>query len=215
MEKERSGKGVVIAFVGAAVVLVAAFELLIRTERSTEPVRPNVEAAEPESRHAAPAAPSEHATPDLRAEVLKSAVPAEPAPTQAPDASEAPRAQPDAATEVHSALDAGQPFGTDQAGIRAAMQAAIPDLRECYDAWGKAVPGTVGNLNIHMTIAGQSDGGAPEGRVTGIAVGDERNPHLPVESCVMQVLSELRFAAPSAPLKVDYPITFKTVEPRF
>jgi hypothetical protein len=211
MEPERSGKGVVIAFVGAAVLLIAVFEVLLRVERSAEPVRPNIEQVRPAEAHR-----SEETGPDLRTAVLKSAPASEPSAVK--DASsEVIRVAPDAAApaEVHASIDAGVPFGTDQAGIRAAMQAAIPDIRECYDAWGKATPGTEGRLAIHLVIASQSDGGAPEGRVSEISVGDGQNAHHPIESCVLQVLSELHFAAPGAPVQVDYPITFKTVEPRF
>jgi hypothetical protein len=103
--------------------------------------------------------------------------------------------------------DGGVRFPLTRDGIKAAVEDAKPQVRECYEEWLKANPALSGQLKIGFRIA--ADGG-PEAVVDQVRlVGDAGMGNLAFEGCVLSVMGGLRFdAPPEGTLNVSYPFTF-------
>jgi RNA polymerase sigma factor (sigma-70 family) len=134
------------------------------------------------------------------------------APPGAPVAAPAPTptAPAPVATAPAPATDAGVRFAVDREGIRAAMRSALPEVKDCYEAWLKLNPSLGGKLVVTLTI--DTDDGV-EGRVSRIAPLDAGLGHVPFEGCVLSSLADLRFEPPLAgPVNVSYPFLFSAAD---
>jgi hypothetical protein len=103
-------------------------------------------------------------------------------------------------------------FFPDHDGIREAMKAAIPEIRDCYEQWLQTNPELKGKMTMSFSIA-PTDAGA--GRVEDLSVASSEIAHLGFEGCVKNVMSGMDFATPyddgtgePAPMKVKYPLVF-------
>ena len=103
------------------------------------------------------------------------------------------------------------PFPVDRDGIKAAIQSATPQIKECYDGWLEYHPRLGGKLVISFTI------GAPEGerklaRITDVNLDENRVRHGVMEGCVLNVVSNLRFQRPDdgGAVTVRYPMFFSS-----
>lgn len=104
-----------------------------------------------------------------------------------------------------ASADAGLRYPIDKDGLRAAVKAGLPEIRECYQQWTRLQPGLGGKLKVRFTI--DTDDGV-DGKVSAVSLGDAGMGHLAMEGCILQVFEELRFQAPLAgSITVTYPIT--------
>lgn len=128
-----------------------------------------------------------------------------------PTASSAPTpTAPAAVATTPAPTDAGVRFAVDREGIRAAMRSALPEVKDCYEAWLKLNPSLGGKLVVTLTI--DTDDGV-EGRVSRIAPLDAGLGHVPFEGCVLSSLADLRFEPPLAgPVNVSYPFLFSAAD---
>lgn len=131
-----------------------------------------------------------------------------------PEASPEPvAAEPDvAAGEAVETTDAPVVRGvwpTDADGIRSAVREALPDLRQCYDAWLQAHPDLGGTVKASFTIAADADGA--EAGVTEVHLQESTVGQPFLEGCVLNVLSALRFEPPpDGPVTVTYPFVLRS-----
>ncbi|MBL8922168.1 MAG: sigma-70 family RNA polymerase sigma factor [Myxococcaceae bacterium] len=134
--------------------------------------------------------------------------PASAAPTSAPTTVAAPAGVPPGVSGAvaSTATDAGVRFAIDREGIRAAMRSALPEVKDCYEAWLAMNPSLGGRLVVTLTI--DTEDGV-EGRISRLAPLDAGLGHVPFEGCVLSSLSDLRFEPPLAgPVNVSYPFLF-------
>ncbi len=104
-------------------------------------------------------------------------------------------------------VDGGVRFAISREGIKAAMRGAIPELKDCYEAWLKVKPGLAGKIVPRFTI--DTDDGEV-GKVTQVSLGDAGLGHAAFEGCVLNVVSDLRFDAPmDGEVQVTYPLVFE------
>jgi protein-disulfide isomerase len=97
-------------------------------------------------------------------------------------------------------------------GIRSAVRGSMGDIKACYQEWLKAQPGLSGKLVANFTIAPQKSSccQAGEARVEKVSLGDSGLGHFAMEGCVLSVVKDLKFQAPTdGPVKVSYPFTFR------
>lgn len=106
---------------------------------------------------------------------------------------------------VAPGADAGRRFETNKDGIRAAVGAGVPEIKDCFDQWLKLQPALAGKLKVSFTISSDDAGG---GIVSAVSIGDAGMGHVAMEGCVLQVFQELRFEDPGAAINVTYPIVF-------
>lgn len=100
--------------------------------------------------------------------------------------------------------DGGVLYPVDKEGIRTAVKAAIPEVRDCYEEWLKVQPGLGGRVKATFTI--DTDDGV-EGKVEGVSLGDAGIGHFAMEGCILSAFQGLRFEAPmNGPIKVTYPL---------
>ena len=100
--------------------------------------------------------------------------------------------------------DGGVPYPVDKEGIRAAVKAALPDVRDCYEEWLKVQPELGGRLKASFTI--DTDDGV-EGKVESVSLGDSGIGHFAMEGCILSAFQGLRFEAPmNGPINVTYPL---------
>jgi hypothetical protein len=174
--------------------------------------------AEPSSTAAPASAPASHAptAPHRPAQPIRPAAddPRAPRPALlAAPADEAPTVPIDAqgpdvdASTVSETADAPVVRGvwpTDPEGIRSAIREALPDLRECYQAWVQAHPELEGVVKASFTITAAPQGA--EGRVSEVHLVESTLDQPFLEGCVLNVLSALHFEAPTdGPVTVTYP----------
>ncbi|GMU62361.1 MAG: hypothetical protein AMXMBFR34_41240 [Myxococcaceae bacterium] len=107
-----------------------------------------------------------------------------------------------------ASADAGLPFQVNKDGIKSAIGQKIPELRDCYESWLEANPSLAGRIKVSFTIAEDPETGL--GGVTEIGVLDGGMDHFAMQGCVMNVLKDLHFEAPTGPVKVNYPLSFAT-----
>lgn len=117
--------------------------------------------------------------------------------------------QPSEAGEV---LRPGARWPLDRHGLQGAVREAIPQLRECYDAWAKQNPQLGGRVTVTFTIKPVE--GEEGAKVTSARVADQGLGHLLMEGCIVQVFEDLRFERPAdgQPLNVTYPLEFASGE---
>lgn len=102
-------------------------------------------------------------------------------------------------------------FPIDRAGIRGAVRAATPEMKECYEGWLRQNPKIEGRLQIGFTIAEDEDEPG-SGKVVEVRLEETDVGHVLMESCILSVFSGLRFEAPEEPVKVTYPVMFSNEE---
>ena len=114
-------------------------------------------------------------------------------------------------TETERRFELPPPFPVDRDGIKAAIQSATPQIKECYDGWLEYHPRLAGKLVIAFTI------GSPEGerklaRITDVELVENRVRHGVMEGCVLNVVSNLRFQRPDGggEVTVRYPMFFSS-----
>jgi hypothetical protein len=160
----------------------------------------------PPSEAPAAAAPSDRVPP----------LPGEPAPA-VESAVEPVRVAPPPAEELpdDDGVHPGEEYvwASDRHGIRSAVRASIPAVRQCYAAWLEANPALGGRIVVRFTIAPSTPG--DEGaRVQGAEVVESNMDHPLMESCVTAVLSTLTFEVPEdGILTVTYPFGMAPAAP--
>lgn len=114
-------------------------------------------------------------------------------------------------SEAGDVVRPGKPWPIDRDGIRGAVQEAIPQMRECYEAWVQQNPSIGGRVVVTFTIeAIQGEEGA---KVVGAKVGDQGIGHAAMEGCVVNVFEDLRFERPAdGKISVTYPVIFSNGE---
>ncbi len=87
----------------------------------------------------------------------------------------------------------------------------MPDLEHCYEEWLKLQPTLTRRMQLALTI--DTDDGV-HGRITKASIPDAGAETFAFDSCILSVVSELRFEPPlSGPLKVTYPLAFTAPPP--
>ena len=94
---------------------------------------------------------------------------------------------------------------TTRDGIQAAVQSVMPEIWDCYHSWAQQQAGLGGSINFSFVIAANDTG---VGAIQKIGIVDGGLGHTALDGCVLNVMSELTFEAPSAPLNVTYPMMF-------
>ncbi len=98
-------------------------------------------------------------------------------------------------------------FSPDAAGIRAAVKAAIPDLKACYEPWLGLNPDLEGKLTLSFRLPTEVADGGPtvtDVETTAGTVGNEL-----VDGCVRNVFAGLDFTPPAdEDVTVNYPLVF-------
>jgi hypothetical protein len=105
--------------------------------------------------------------------------------------------------------DAAVPFPLSRDGIRGAIGAKIPEVKECYEEWLKQNPKLAGRMVVGFTISADDAG---TGGVSKVAVIDGGLGHALMEGCVLNSFHDLRFEAPDGELTVHYPLAFSSDE---
>jgi hypothetical protein len=101
-------------------------------------------------------------------------------------------------------------YRIDREGIRGAVRASLPEIRECYESWLQANPDIGGRIAVKLTVT-TSDKEPNTGLVSAVSLGDERIGHAPMEGCILSVFQELRFEAPEGgKLDITYPIELRS-----
>jgi hypothetical protein len=97
-------------------------------------------------------------------------------------------------------------------GIRGAVQASLPELRECYEGWLAQNPKIAGKLKVGFTIA--VDPNDPtRGKVAKVELEESDVGHVFMEGCVLAVFADLQFEAPpNDTIRVTYPLTFSSAD---
>lgn len=116
------------------------------------------------------------------------------------------RVEPD---QTSGAMDGGVRFALDRNGIQTAVKSALPDVKDCYEAWLAMHQGLSGRLVLTLTI--DTDDGV-EGRVTRLSFADGGVGNVAFEGCVLSSFADLRFEPPlDGPMNVTYPMLFSAV----
>ena len=129
-----------------------------------------------------------------------------PAPSGTPPPAHAEKAPPPPLPPGAGSLapDGGARYGITKDGIRAAVQAGVPEIKECYEQWLRLQPTLGGKLKVTFTI--DTDDGV-EGKVSKVSLGDAGIGHAMMEGCILQVFEDLRFEPPlGGKVDVAYPI---------
>ena len=107
-------------------------------------------------------------------------------------------------------LDGGPLFALSKDGIKAAVAAGLPELRECYAGWLQQNPALGGKLKVQFDII--EIPGRERAKVMRVEISDGGMGHVAMEGCVRNVFKTMRFEAPpGGELRVNYPLSF---EPR-
>lgn len=115
------------------------------------------------------------------------------------------------APAVGDVVKPGRPWPLDRDGIRGAVQEALPDLRECYEAWAKLNPTFGARVTVTFTI--EPEEGKEGGKIVSAQLANQGMGHVAMEGCIVQVFEDLRFDRPKdGPIKVTYPVEFSTGE---
>lgn len=89
------------------------------------------------------------------------------------------------------------------------MNEVTPQIQECYDGWIQSNPDMQGKLVVRFTIGREA--GQPEAKVLDLTLPESELENPLMESCVLQVVSGLRFEVPeNGKLVVNYPFRFST-----
>jgi hypothetical protein len=204
---------IAVAVIAALAVLALMLWPTSRVELAPEPTRQ----AEP-----IPGEGSPHFHGSEPAGPAAAALPREPAPLGNPQAAAVrptpgPQAEPAGSARAEKAVagplppgagsfapDGGPRFGITRDGIRAAVQAGIPEIKDCYEQWLRLQPTLGGKLKVTFTI--DTEDGV-EGKVSKVSLGDAGIGHAMMEGCILQVFEDLRFEPPlGGKVDVSYPI---------
>lgn len=105
--------------------------------------------------------------------------------------------------------DAGVPIHpVTSDGIRAAVKAALPEIKECYDGWLQQNPDLGGRVKIKFRIA--EIPGRDRAKVMDVDTADDAGVgNIAFEGCVKNVFKTLRFERPEdGEMSVTYPLVF-------
>jgi hypothetical protein len=196
----------------ACILAIVAGVILFR--RGREPSHPSAattEAAPGATQTASPAGGRPAATPTLEGRRERPA-PADPRGPRAGKAGALPSFVADRegrAATAAAARPGGDPgtrrFGPDAAGISAALQDALPQVKECYDAWLKVNPSLGGKVVVGFTLS-RSKEAPDEGRISKATIAQSSLGHTAMEGCVLSVVDDLRFDAPADDVEVEFPL---------
>ncbi|MCP4871076.1 MAG: AgmX/PglI C-terminal domain-containing protein [Proteobacteria bacterium] len=109
-------------------------------------------------------------------------------------------------------------WSVDPQGIDAAVREALPQLRECYQAWLNVDPDIGGRVLFEIVIDVPQDGeaaedGTPLAAITELGIADTTVEHPMMESCALNVFSDLWFSPPdNGPVKVTYPVVLAAAD---
>jgi hypothetical protein len=109
-------------------------------------------------------------------------------------------------------FDAGPaPYPIDREGIRAAVEATMPEISDCYTDWLRQNPKLAGRMVVGFEIA-PDDAGL--GAVTSIELLDGGLGQPLMEGCVLNVFQDVRFEMPrgGGRVLVHYPVLFESGE---
>ena len=104
-------------------------------------------------------------------------------------------------------------WGIDKDGIQGAVRSAIPEIRECYEAWLNLNPSLQGKLTVSFKIESSEDNDASATVVDAkVKEGGVGNQFL--DGCVVASLGSLQFDPPAdgGTMNVTYPFTFKSAD---
>lgn len=105
-----------------------------------------------------------------------------------------------------------QRFGLDPEGIRGAVRASIPELKECYEEWLKADPKLEGGISVGFRIRPNPED-QEAGKVDQVEVLKNNLHQMALEGCILNVFQGLSFERPKdGELKVTYPLNFSSGE---
>ncbi len=168
----------------------------LKTNHDPAPTKPAAATPQP-----APVAPR----PQVTAPENGPSAPAERAPTVANAIA---LTEPGTATSAPAASDAGTRYALNTEGIRAAINSAVPEMKECYEAWQKLDPSLQEKMTISFVLS--SDGGQQSNFDEVHVMAGPDVGHVAFEGCVLSVVSSLRFDAPAGggQMMVRYPMTF-------
>ncbi|MFO0723648.1 MAG: AgmX/PglI C-terminal domain-containing protein [Myxococcota bacterium] len=127
--------------------------------------------------------------------------------TSAPS-SPSPSAASNSGAEVGGNAPPPERYGVSPTGIRSAVQASLPELKECYEEWLKADPKLEGAIAVGFRI--RPDPNDPSGgKIDQVEVQQNSIHQVALEGCILNVFSGLHFERPVEPeVKVTYPLNF-------
>ncbi len=109
-------------------------------------------------------------------------------------------------------LDGGVLHPITRDGIKGAVQAELPQIRECYQAWLQQDPSLSGKMKVEFTIT--EIPGRDRAKIMKVVVADGGMGHLAMEGCVRNVFKGMRFEAPlGGETRVTYPLVFVSLDP--
>lgn len=160
--------------------------------------------------HPAPA----EAPPAVPAPADEAPPPAEPPPPPS-EAAPTPAAAPASQHTVAPPDDAPPPtqrFSPDRYGIKAAVAAAQPELKECYEAWLAADPTLGGKVVLQFTLRAAAEPDLPA-EIVDVGMADSSVGHPMMEGCVLNAIQGLEFESPHGDdVKVRYPLSFASLD---
>ncbi len=108
-------------------------------------------------------------------------------------------------------LDGGVLHELTRDGIKGAITAELPQIRECYDGWLQQNPKLSGKMKVQFTIA--EIPGRDRAKVMRVEIADGGMGHLAMEGCVRNVFKGMRFEKPAGgETRVTYPLSFEAAE---
>lgn len=119
-------------------------------------------------------------------------------------------------TDSADTTDGGNPiYAPTNTGIRDAVRASIPELKECYESWLKLSPELKGKTTFSFAIVTDAgkDAGLPGeenlAAIREVKLQSSTVGHAFMEGCIARVFEDLRFQPPAGGrLEVTYPLMF-------
>lgn len=114
-------------------------------------------------------------------------------------------------------VDGGNPiYAPTNTGIRDAVRASIPELKECYESWLKMSPELKGKTTFSFAIvtdATQDAGTEALASIRDVKLQSSTLGHAFMEGCLARVFEDLRFQPPAGGrLEVTYPLMFDNLK---
>ncbi|MDP3155388.1 MAG: AgmX/PglI C-terminal domain-containing protein [Archangium sp.] len=108
-------------------------------------------------------------------------------------------------------LDGGVLHELTRDGIKGAITAELPQIRECYGGWLQQNPKLSGKMKVQFTIA--EIPGRDRAKVMRVEIADGGMGHVAMEGCVRNVVKAIRFEKPAGgETRVTYPLSFEAPE---
>lgn len=132
-----------------------------------------------------------------------------------PEASPDDTADPDVDDDDLDEDDLRTIWSVDREGFDGAVREALPELRECYQEWLKVDPDIDGRVIFKFAVDVPLDGeaaedGTPLAAITELRIEDSTVGHPMMESCAMNVFSDLWFSPPEdGTVWVSYPVVLE------